>query len=65
MVAPSQYAHMPNDNQTSLVFPDIDQAFQTTIRLPLPLVYGNKDYRNREKLLLRMAEIIVTSGVES
>lgn len=56
---------MPNDNQTSLVFPDIDQAFQTTIRLPLPLVYGNKDYRNREKLLLRMAEIIVTSGVES
>jgi len=65
MDASSQYDRMPNDNQTNLVFPDIDQTFQTTIRLPLPLVYGNKDYRNREKLLQRMAEIIVTSGVES
>jgi hypothetical protein len=41
-----------------------DVAIQTKIRLPLPIVLGNKDYREREKQLRRMDEILLISGVE-
>ena len=35
------------------------------IRLPLPIVEGNRDYRQREAELRRMDEILVRSGVEA
>jgi hypothetical protein len=41
-----------------------DLAIQTEIRLPLPIVEGNKDYRDRERLLRRMDDILIASGVE-
>jgi hypothetical protein len=41
-----------------------DLAIQTEIRLPLPIVEGNKDYRDRERLLRRMDNILTASGVE-
>jgi hypothetical protein len=39
-------------------------AEQQRIRLPLPIVQGNRDYREREELLRRMNGILVCSGVE-
>ena len=42
-----------------------DLAEQTRVRLPLPIVKGNKDYRERETLLRRMDEILEQSRVES
>ena len=39
-------------------------AEQQRIRLPLPIVQGNRDYREREVLLRRMDELLVCSGVE-
>ena len=43
----------------------VDLAVQTLVRLPLPIVEGNKDYRDREALLRRMDELLERSGVES
>jgi Transposase DDE domain len=40
------------------------EGIQTLIRLPLPIVRGNKDYDKREELLLRMDELLQVSGVE-
>jgi IS5 family transposase len=45
------------------VFPG-DFAEQTQIRLPLPIVKGNRDYMKKEDLLIRMNEILLESGVE-
>lgn len=45
------------------VFPG-DFAEQTVIRLPLPIVKGNRDYTQKEDLLIRMNEILLESGVE-
>jgi len=42
-----------------------DRAVQAKVRLPLPIVVGNRDYREREALLRRMDELLVTSGVEA
>lgn len=42
----------------------VDQAVQSRIRLPLPIVVGNADYAERESLLRRMDEILLLSGVE-
>ncbi len=42
-----------------------DLAIQTTVRLPLPIVEGNQDYREREELLQRMDELLISSGVEA
>lgn len=42
-----------------------DLAIQTSIRLPLPIVEGNVDYREREALLRRMDHLLTSSGVES
>jgi hypothetical protein len=42
-----------------------DLAIQTVVRLPLPIVEGNQDYRDRESLLRRMDEILTASGVEA
>lgn len=42
-----------------------NSAVQSTIRLPLPLVVGNKDYAQREEMLLRMDKILTSSGIES
>ena len=42
-----------------------DLAVQTRIRLPLPLVKGNRDYNEKEALLRRMDEILVQSGIEA
>jgi IS5 family transposase len=50
--------------KTNLAFPGIDLADQTSIRLPLPLVLGNKDYREHQALLVRMSEILTSSGME-
>jgi hypothetical protein len=47
-----------------LVLNHVDQAVQSKIRLPLPIVVGNADYAERETLLRRMDEILVLSGVE-
>lgn len=42
-----------------------DLAIQTSIRLPLHIVEGNVDYREREALLRRMDHLLTSSGVES
>ena len=42
-----------------------DLVVQTRVRLPLPIVEGNKDYEEREAQLRRMDEILEHSGVES
>ncbi len=42
-----------------------DHVEQTRVRLPLPIVEGNKDYREREALLRRMDDILGQSGVEA
>jgi IS5 family transposase len=42
-----------------------DLSIQTTVRLPLPIVEGNKDYRDHEALLRRMDELLDRSGVEA
>ena len=47
-----------------LVLNPADLAVQSTIRLPLPIVKGNRDYAERESLLLRMDEILILSGAE-
>jgi hypothetical protein len=50
---------------TPLFIHPSDLAIQTIVRLPLPIVEGNKDYREREALLRRMDEILLASGVEA
>lgn len=47
----------------SLTLADLTE--QTRVRLPLPIVEGNKDYREREAQLRRMDEILEHSGMES
>ncbi len=42
-----------------------NRAEQTVIRLPLPIVEGNRDYRQREDELRRMDELLIHSGVEA
>ena len=42
-----------------------NRAEQTVIRLPLPIVEGNRDYRQREDELRRMDELLILSGVEA
>src|SRR5580704_17113552 len=39
-------------------------AEQQRIRLPLPIVRGNRDYREREALLRRLNDILIASGME-
>jgi hypothetical protein len=56
--------HTPHDPAAPLFLRPCDLAIQTEIRLPLPIVEGNKDYRDREALLQRMDAILLTSGVE-
>ena len=46
------------------LFPRAELSQQQTIRLPLPIVKGNKDYANRERLLRRMDALLQSSGVE-
>lgn len=46
-----------------IVFPG-DFAEQSKIRLPLPIVKGNRDYTEKEDLLIRMNAILLESGVE-
>ena len=41
-----------------------DLVIQHVVRLPLPIVEGNKDYREHEELLRRMDELLDLSGVE-
>ncbi|MBA3707671.1 MAG: hypothetical protein H0W83_02480, partial [Planctomycetes bacterium] len=43
----------------------LGEAEQTRIRLPLPIVVGNRDYQERESLLRRMDEMLRLSGIES
>jgi hypothetical protein len=47
-----------------LVLRPCDRARQSTVRLPLPMVAGNRDYQERQRLLQRMNEILVLSGIE-
>jgi hypothetical protein len=42
-----------------------DLRVQAMIRLPLPIVVGNRDYAQREGLLRRMDELLKQSGVEA
>ena len=39
-------------------------VIQHVVRLPLPIVEGNNDYREHEELLRRMDELLDLSGVE-
>ncbi len=48
-----------------LTFHPADLAVQTKIRLPLPVVEGNCDYKTKQELLCRMDEILNASGVEN
>lgn len=41
-----------------------DLAQQTVVRLPLPIVAGNRDYQQREDELRRMDELLIRSGIE-
>ena len=56
---------MTATDHTSIVRHPADRAVQAKVRLPLPIVLGNRDYREREALLRRMDELLVTSGVEA
>jgi hypothetical protein len=55
---------MTDRSMTPLLLHPSDLTVQTAIRLPLPLVVGNQDYAQREKMLLRMDEILRLSGIE-
>jgi IS5 family transposase len=41
-----------------------DLAAQTVVRLPLPIVKGNRDYQQREDELRRIDALMISSGVE-
>lgn len=43
----------------------VEVGEQERIRLPLPIVEGNKDYREKVALLRRMDEVLRLSGVEA
>lgn len=49
---------------TLIVHPS-NHAVQSVIRLPLPMVEGNRDYRQREEELRRMDDLLVRSGIEA
>jgi IS5 family transposase len=53
----------PFMSQTPISHPS-HLAEQQRIRLPLPIVQGNRDYQERENLLRRMNDLLVSSGVE-
>jgi hypothetical protein len=55
---------MTPTNLPPLVLRPSDRASQSTVRLPLPMVAGNRDYQERQRLLQRMNEILVLSGIE-
>jgi hypothetical protein len=55
---------MTNSSTPLFVHPS-DLPIQCAIRLPLPIVAGNKDYREHEALLRRMDALLEKSGVES
>ncbi len=50
---------------TRLFINPSDRVEQTVIRLPLTIVEGNRDYRQREYGLRRMDELLIASGVEA
>lgn len=56
---------MTTIDHAPLVLHPGDRAVQAKVRLPLPIVVGNRDYRERESLLRRMNDILVASGVEA
>jgi len=56
---------MTKDKSSPLTLSPADRSQQSRIRLPLPLVLGNADYRKREAELRRMDEILAVSGIES
>ena len=58
------YSRMKRVNSSPLTLHPVDRASQSRIRLPLPLVAGNRDYRERERLLCRMNDILLSSGIE-
>jgi len=55
---------MPTAPAPLFVHPS-DLAVQTLVRLPLPIIEGNKDYQDKENLLRRMDQILECSGVET
>jgi IS5 family transposase len=55
---------MPTHQPTSSGLTLNDGSVQSRIRLPLPIVVGNCDYRERQELLTRMDEILKASGIE-
>jgi hypothetical protein len=55
---------MKRANSSPLSLHPVDRTAQSRIRLPLPLVAGNRDYRERERLLVRMSDILLSSGIE-
>ncbi len=54
-----------NTTLLALLLHPSDRTEQTVIRLPLPIVEGNRDYRQREDELRRMDELLTRSGVEA
>ena len=56
---------MTTKKHPPLTLADANRSIQSKIRLPLPIVLGNCDYKERERLLCRMNEILLISGTES
>lgn len=56
---------MPTHDSLPFFVHPADLAVQTTVRLALPIVEGNRDYRDREALLRRMDQLLMISGVEA
>jgi len=56
---------MTKDTSPVPAHPTPPIAYQEAVRLPLPLVEGHKEYREREATLRRIDELLVDSGVES
>lgn len=54
-----------NSAPPTLLLCPSDRAVQSVIRLPLPIVAGNRDYRQREDELRRMDDLLIRSGVEA
>jgi hypothetical protein len=59
-----RHFRMNRAKSSPLTLDPVDRTTQSRIRLPLPLVVGNRDYQARQHLLQRMNEILVLSCIE-
>lgn len=56
---------MTTETPSPLILSLADRSRQSRIRIPLPLVLGNAEYRKREAEMRRMDEILEASGIEA